>query len=191
MKMIKSLVLGSAAGIARHGRGTGGRSSRKGQSGRIREGLLAVWRRLLLYPGHRHLHQARRLSCASTPRSTAASTISRPGAAISASATVIADYFATRSRLALTVDTRTATEYGVVRTFGQGDFSSTPQATSTANPNALNTNLANNPNLLNTPGGGYLRLNICSSSSPASPSVSRPPPMRRPGMAIRATTRRS
>src|SRR5258706_5126010 len=32
------------------------------------------------------------------------------------------DYFATRSRMALTVDTRTATEYGVVRTFGQGDF---------------------------------------------------------------------
>jgi len=33
------------------------------------------------------------------------------------------DYFAARSRLALTVDTRTATEYGVVRTFGQADFS--------------------------------------------------------------------
>jgi hypothetical protein len=33
-----------------------------------------------------------------------------------------ANYFAARSRLALTVDTRTATEYGVVRTFGQGDF---------------------------------------------------------------------
>src|SRR6266481_7640984 len=32
------------------------------------------------------------------------------------------DYFASRSRLALTIDTRTATEYGVVRTFGQGDF---------------------------------------------------------------------
>jgi Porin subfamily len=32
------------------------------------------------------------------------------------------DYFSTRSRLALTVDTRTATEYGVVRTFGQADF---------------------------------------------------------------------
>ena len=32
------------------------------------------------------------------------------------------DYFASRSRLALTVDTRTATEYGVVRTFAQGDF---------------------------------------------------------------------
>jgi hypothetical protein len=33
------------------------------------------------------------------------------------------DYFASRSRLAITVDTRTATEYGVVRTFGQADFS--------------------------------------------------------------------
>ena len=30
--------------------------------------------------------------------------------------------FASRSRMAITVDTRTATEYGVVRTFGQGDF---------------------------------------------------------------------
>ena len=32
------------------------------------------------------------------------------------------DYFTARSRMALTIDTRTATEYGVVRTFGQGDF---------------------------------------------------------------------
>src|SRR5262245_37848451 len=32
------------------------------------------------------------------------------------------DYFLSRSRMAITVDTRTATEYGVVRTFGQGDF---------------------------------------------------------------------
>jgi hypothetical protein len=35
------------------------------------------------------------------------------------------DYFASRSRMALTVDTRTATEYGVVRTFGQLDWSFT------------------------------------------------------------------
>src|SRR5215207_899230 len=33
------------------------------------------------------------------------------------------DHFASRSRMALTVDTRTATEYGVVRTFGQLDWS--------------------------------------------------------------------
>ena len=32
------------------------------------------------------------------------------------------DNFLSRSRMALTIDTRTATEYGVVRTFGQGDF---------------------------------------------------------------------
>src|SRR6266481_8908968 len=34
-----------------------------------------------------------------------------------------ANFYADRSRLALTIDTRTATEYGVVRTFGQADFS--------------------------------------------------------------------
>ena len=33
-----------------------------------------------------------------------------------------ADNINSRSRMALTIDTRTATEYGVVRTFGQGDF---------------------------------------------------------------------
>src|SRR3954470_2317068 len=33
------------------------------------------------------------------------------------------DYFTTRSRGSLTVDTRTATEYGLVRAFFQGDFS--------------------------------------------------------------------
>jgi hypothetical protein len=33
-----------------------------------------------------------------------------------------ANFYADRSRLALTIDTRTATEYGVVRTFGQADF---------------------------------------------------------------------
>ena len=32
------------------------------------------------------------------------------------------DYFAARSRMLLSIDTRTATEYGVVRTFGQGRF---------------------------------------------------------------------
>jgi len=32
------------------------------------------------------------------------------------------DRINSRSRMALTVDTRTATEYGVVRTFAQGDF---------------------------------------------------------------------
>ena len=34
-----------------------------------------------------------------------------------------ADYFTSRSRMALTIDTRTATEYGVVRTFFDATFS--------------------------------------------------------------------
>jgi hypothetical protein len=44
------------------------------------------------------------------------------------------DNFAARSRVALTIDTRTATEYGVVRTFGQADFSFNNYVTS--NPSA-------------------------------------------------------
>src|SRR4051794_5889121 len=67
------------------------------------------------------------------------------------------DYFAARSRMALTVDTRTASEYGVIRTFGQGDFQFSTLAAS-RNPNVLNTNLANNAQLLDTPGGGYVAV---------------------------------
>jgi Porin subfamily len=68
------------------------------------------------------------------------------------------DYFTTRSRLALTVDTRTATEYGVVRTFGQGDFQFDTLGGATNNPNSLSTTLGNNGNLLNAPGGGYVAV---------------------------------
>jgi hypothetical protein len=67
------------------------------------------------------------------------------------------DYVA-RSRMALTFDTRTATEYGVVRTFGQADMQFTTLGGSTFNPNNLNTNLGNNPQLLDTPGGGYVTV---------------------------------
>lgn len=84
------------------------------------------------------------------------------------------DYFAARSRMALTVDTRTATEYGVVRTFGQGDFQFSTLGGSTYNPNSLNTSLltttsgnqiggglvANNAQLLDTPGGGYVAVEM-------------------------------
>jgi hypothetical protein len=67
------------------------------------------------------------------------------------------DYFAARSRMALTVDTRTATEYGVVRTFGQADFQFSTLGSS-RNPNVQATNLGNNAQLLDTPGGGYVAV---------------------------------
>ena len=67
------------------------------------------------------------------------------------------DYFYARSRMALTVDTRTATEYGEVRTFGQADFQFTTLGSS-RNPNVLNTNLGSNSQLLDTPGGGYVAV---------------------------------
>ena len=68
------------------------------------------------------------------------------------------DYFVSRSRMALTVDTRTATEYGVVRTFGQGDFQFNNLGGSTNNPNSVNTTLGNNANLLSSAGGGYVAV---------------------------------
>src|ERR1700704_2767305 len=82
------------------------------------------------------------------------------------------DYWTSRSRMALTVDTRTATEYGVVRTFGQGDFQFSTLGANTFNPNSLHTSLltttsggqiagglvANTANLLDTPGGGYVAV---------------------------------
>jgi hypothetical protein len=48
-----------------------------------------------------------------------------------------ADSYASRSRAALTVDTRTATEYGVVRTFMQGDFQFDTYGSNTTNPTAI------------------------------------------------------
>ncbi|KRR21801.1 porin [Bradyrhizobium retamae] len=69
-----------------------------------------------------------------------------------------ANYFAARSRLALTVDTRTATEYGVVRTFGQANIQLSTLGNNTFNPNSLATNLGNNTQLLDSAGGGYVAV---------------------------------
>jgi Porin subfamily len=73
-----------------------------------------------------------------------------------------ADYFAARSRLALTVDTRTATEYGVVRTFGQMDLNFSTFGSSTANPNSISAALpvAGTTALLNNVGEGYVGVEM-------------------------------
>jgi hypothetical protein len=69
------------------------------------------------------------------------------------------DNFASRSRMALTVDTRTATEYGVVRTFGHADFQFTTLGSSTYNPASISTTSpVGGPQLLDTPGGGYVAV---------------------------------
>src|SRR6266568_3941730 len=65
------------------------------------------------------------------------------------------DYFVSRSRIALTVDTRTATEYGVVRTFGQGDFQFNNFGGGTNNPTALATFTSDR---LSGAGGGYVAV---------------------------------
>src|SRR5258706_3301314 len=70
------------------------------------------------------------------------------------------DYFAARSRMALTVDTRTATEYGVVRTFAQGDFQFTTFNSSSLNPSSFIANSAGNglSGLLGNVGEGYVAV---------------------------------
>jgi hypothetical protein len=70
------------------------------------------------------------------------------------------DYYSARSRMALTVDTRTASEYGVVRTFLQGDFQFTTQGSSTVNPAVFtgSPTTGTASNLLNQPGEGYVAV---------------------------------
>ena len=58
--------------------------------------------------------------------------------------------------MALTIDTRTATEYGVVRTFGQGDFQFNNFGSS--NPTTLTAFPAGVSNALNIAGGGYVAV---------------------------------
>src|ERR1700761_7275703 len=71
-----------------------------------------------------------------------------------------ADHIDSRSRMALTVDTRTATEYGVVRTFMQGDFqfnnfqSSNPSTLQA--PASVQGGLSGS--LLDNDGGGYVAV---------------------------------
>ena len=62
--------------------------------------------------------------------------------------------------MALTVDTRTATEYGVVRTFVQGDFQFSTQGSNTVNPANFtgSPTLGTNTSLLNQPGEGYVAV---------------------------------
>jgi porin-like protein len=66
------------------------------------------------------------------------------------------NYFVTRSRMLVSVDTRTDTEYGLVRTYGEARFQFSTLANTTQNPNSLATNLGNNQNLLDTPGNGFV-----------------------------------
>jgi hypothetical protein len=71
-----------------------------------------------------------------------------------------ADYLAARGRLALTVDTRTATEYGLLRTFGQTDLQFSTQGSTTVNPSQFSGSPSTGTNsaLLNNAGEGYAAI---------------------------------
>jgi Porin subfamily len=69
------------------------------------------------------------------------------------------DRIQARSRMALTVDTRTATEYGVVRTFGQADFQFSTYG-GTVNNAALNGSAILGTLNNDTPGNGYVAVEM-------------------------------
>jgi hypothetical protein len=69
------------------------------------------------------------------------------------------DRFQSRSRMALTLDTRTATEYGVVRTFGQADFQFSTYG-GTVNNAALNGAAILGQLNNDTPGNGYVAVEM-------------------------------
>jgi hypothetical protein len=70
------------------------------------------------------------------------------------------DDFIARTRFALQVDTRTATEYGVVRTFAQGDFQFNNYGTSNPSAGTFATSVPGGLNgaVLNNVGGGYVAV---------------------------------
>ena len=101
-----------------------------------------------------------------------------------------ADSITTRSRAALTFDTRTQSEYGLVRTFAQIDAQMSTLGGSTTNPNSTNTSLGNNAQLLDTPGGGYVAVEYMYILRGLR-SVNPHPLTPRPGMVSQATSHRS
>jgi hypothetical protein len=70
------------------------------------------------------------------------------------------DNFIARTRFALQVDTRTATEYGVVRTFAQGDFQFNNYGTSNPSAGTFATSLPGglSGTVLDSVGGGYVAV---------------------------------
>jgi hypothetical protein len=69
------------------------------------------------------------------------------------------DYWASRSRMGFDIDTRTATEYGVVRTFGHANFQFTTLANSTVNPAVIGA-AGTSSSLLNDVGGGFVSVDF-------------------------------
>ena len=134
MKTIKGLILGSAAGLLAAG-------GAQAADLPVKAKAVEYVRICSLYGAGFSTFRAPTPAsswvaiCASTPRSTAASTTSRPGMATAVWAIVIRTTTRPVRVLALTVDTRTATEYGVVRTFGQADFNFDTLGNNTTNPN--------------------------------------------------------
>src|SRR6202795_3238191 len=159
MKMIKSLILGSAAGLI-------AMSGAQAADLPLKAKAIEYVRICSLYgagfyyiPGTDtciKLSGYLRVDVLANTNSAASGNTTGAGGA----GNLFRDYFAARSRMALTVDTRTATEYGVVRTFGQADFQFGTQGNNTVNPAVFtgSGSAGTSTALLYQPGEGYVAV---------------------------------
>jgi hypothetical protein len=158
MKMVKSLILGSAAGLV-------AMSGAQAADLPVKAKAVEYVRICSLYgagffyiPGTDTCIKLGGYLRVDTTFNTGTGAYGQPGyAGDQGQGNRYRDYFLSRSRMALTVDTRTATEYGVVRTFGQGDFQF--QNFGTSNPSVLTAPGVNSA-LLSSAGGGYVAVEM-------------------------------
>jgi hypothetical protein len=69
------------------------------------------------------------------------------------------NYFVDRARMMLNIDTRTSTEYGMVRTYGAAKFQFTTQGAGTINPTTIGPGAVTPATaLFNNPGDGYVAV---------------------------------
>src|SRR5258707_1051430 len=158
MKMVKSLVLGSAAGLLAMGGAQAADLPVKAKAVEYVRICSLYGAGFFYIPGTDTCIKLGGYLRVDTTFNTGTGAYGQPGySGDQGQVNRYRDYFLSRSRMALTVDTRTATEYGVVRTFGQGDFQF--QNFGTSNPSVLAAPGVNS-SLLSSAGGGYVAVEM-------------------------------
>src|SRR3954471_10365942 len=161
MKMIKSLVLGSAAGLIAMSGAQAADLPVKAKAVEDVRICSLYGSGFFLIPGPDTCIKLGGYVRVDTTFNTGTGAYGQPGySGDQGQGNRFRDYFLSRSRMALTVDTRTATEYGVVRTFGQGDFQFQNFGSSNLGSTTTFTNAALNNALLSPAGGGYVGVEM-------------------------------
>ena len=98
-------------------------SSSKRQTHPVREDLQSVWRRVLLYPRHRHLHENRRMGASVYALGRQREQHQRRARQLTLSNDRTTNNFDWKTRGYITADARNQTEYGTIRAYLDVGFS--------------------------------------------------------------------